>query len=112
MTKALLTLRVHGERHTVAAEPHHTLLEVLRAEPRDLFVPEVGLARGPALPVDEEVVALALGAPFDPGKALPAPRRLLERDVADGHADLVEVLELAVRSDVDAQDVDARAALA
>ena len=32
MTKALLTLRVNGERHTVAAEPHHTLLEVLREE--------------------------------------------------------------------------------
>ena len=32
MTKELLTLRVNGERHTVAAEPHHTLLEVLREE--------------------------------------------------------------------------------
>ena len=32
MTKAMLTLRVNGERHTVAAEPHHTLLEVLREE--------------------------------------------------------------------------------
>ena len=32
MTKTLLTLRVNGERHTVAAEPHHTLLEVLREE--------------------------------------------------------------------------------
>ncbi|HVR89351.1 MAG TPA: (2Fe-2S)-binding protein [Candidatus Limnocylindria bacterium] len=32
MTKQLLTLRVNGERHTVAAEPHHTLLEVLREE--------------------------------------------------------------------------------
>ena len=30
MTKELLHLRVNGERHTVAAEPHHTLLEVLR----------------------------------------------------------------------------------
>src|SRR5438105_1419745 len=28
----MLTLRVNGERHTVAAEPHHTLLEVLREE--------------------------------------------------------------------------------
>ena len=32
MTKALVTLRVNGETHTVAAEPHHTLLEVLRDE--------------------------------------------------------------------------------
>ncbi len=32
MTKELLVLRVNGERHTVAAEPHHTLLEVLREE--------------------------------------------------------------------------------
>ena len=32
MTKELLALRVNGERHTVAAEPHHTLLEVLREE--------------------------------------------------------------------------------
>ena len=32
MTKTMLTLRVNGEPHTVAAEPHHTLLEVLREE--------------------------------------------------------------------------------
>ena len=32
MTKELLSLRVNGEPHTVAAEPHHTLLEVLREE--------------------------------------------------------------------------------
>jgi carbon-monoxide dehydrogenase small subunit len=32
MTKTMLTLRVNGERHTVAAEPSHTLLEVLREE--------------------------------------------------------------------------------
>ena len=32
MTKSLTTLRVNGEKHTVAAEPHHTLLEVLREE--------------------------------------------------------------------------------
>ena len=32
MTKQLVTLRVNGESHTVAAEPHHTLLEVLREE--------------------------------------------------------------------------------
>ena len=32
MTKVLLTLRVNGEPQTVAAEPHHTLLEVLREE--------------------------------------------------------------------------------
>lgn len=32
MTKQLLQLRVNGERHTIAAEPHHTLLEVLREE--------------------------------------------------------------------------------
>ena len=32
MTKELLTLRVNGEARTVAAEPHHTLLEVLREE--------------------------------------------------------------------------------
>ena len=32
MTKQLLHLRVNGEDHTVAAEPHHTLLEVLREE--------------------------------------------------------------------------------
>ena len=32
MTKSLITLRVNGEPHTVAAEPHHTLLEVLREE--------------------------------------------------------------------------------
>jgi carbon-monoxide dehydrogenase small subunit len=30
--KRLVTLRVNGETHTVAAEPHHTLLEVLREE--------------------------------------------------------------------------------
>ncbi|HKW79196.1 MAG TPA: (2Fe-2S)-binding protein [Candidatus Limnocylindria bacterium] len=32
MTKVLLRLRVNGDPHTVAAEPHHTLLEVLREE--------------------------------------------------------------------------------
>jgi len=32
MTKELLTLSVNGERRTVAVEPHHTLLEVLREE--------------------------------------------------------------------------------
>jgi carbon-monoxide dehydrogenase small subunit len=32
MTKELVTLRVNGERRSVAAEPHHTLLEVLREE--------------------------------------------------------------------------------
>jgi carbon-monoxide dehydrogenase small subunit len=32
MTKTMLTLRVNGESHTFAAEPHHTLLEVLREE--------------------------------------------------------------------------------
>ena len=32
MGRTLLTLRVNGEDHTVAAEPHHTLLEVLREE--------------------------------------------------------------------------------
>ena len=32
MTKALLRLRVNGEAHTVAAPPHHTLLEVLRED--------------------------------------------------------------------------------
>ena len=31
-TRALLSLRVNGETHHVAAEPHHTLLEVLREE--------------------------------------------------------------------------------
>jgi len=31
-TKELLTLRVNGEALTFAAEPHHTLLEVLREE--------------------------------------------------------------------------------
>ena len=32
MTKEMLSLHVNGERHTFAAEPHHTLLEVLREE--------------------------------------------------------------------------------
>ena len=32
MTKQLMTLRVNGETHRFAAEPHHTLLEVLREE--------------------------------------------------------------------------------
>ena len=32
MTKDLVALHVNGETHTVAAEPHHTLLEVLREE--------------------------------------------------------------------------------
>jgi aerobic-type carbon monoxide dehydrogenase small subunit (CoxS/CutS family) len=32
VTKELLSLRVNGETHTVAAEPHHTLLEVLRED--------------------------------------------------------------------------------
>jgi len=32
VSKELLTLRVNGESRTVAAEPHHTLLEVLREE--------------------------------------------------------------------------------
>jgi len=32
VTKALITVRVNGESHTVTAEPHHTLLEVLREE--------------------------------------------------------------------------------
>jgi carbon-monoxide dehydrogenase small subunit len=32
VSKQLLTLRVNGEPHTIAADPHHTLLEVLREE--------------------------------------------------------------------------------
>ena len=32
MSKHLVTLRVNGEPRTVAADPHHTLLEVLREE--------------------------------------------------------------------------------
>jgi len=32
VTRELITLRVNGEARTVAAEPHHTLLEVLREE--------------------------------------------------------------------------------
>jgi carbon-monoxide dehydrogenase small subunit len=32
VTKELIVLSVNGERRTVAAEPHHTLLEVLREE--------------------------------------------------------------------------------
>jgi len=32
VTKQLFTLRVNGEPHTIAAELHHTLLEVLREE--------------------------------------------------------------------------------
>ena len=32
MSKQLLTLRVNGESRTVAVDPHHTLLEVLREE--------------------------------------------------------------------------------
>ena len=32
MSKQLVTLHVNGEARTVAAEPHHTLLEVLREE--------------------------------------------------------------------------------
>ena len=32
MTKELTRIRVNGETHTVAVEPHHTLLEVLREE--------------------------------------------------------------------------------
>ena len=32
MTKQLLTLRVNGEPRTIAADSHHTLLEVLREE--------------------------------------------------------------------------------
>lgn len=32
MTKQMTTLRVNGETRTVAVEPHHTLLEVLREE--------------------------------------------------------------------------------
>src|SRR5256712_13494644 len=32
MSKHLVTLRVNGEPRTIAADPHHTLLEVLREE--------------------------------------------------------------------------------
>src|SRR5207253_7459262 len=32
VSKQLLTLHVNGEPRTIAAEPHHTLLEVLREE--------------------------------------------------------------------------------
>ncbi len=32
MSKQLVTLRVNGEARTIAADPHHTLLEVLREE--------------------------------------------------------------------------------
>jgi carbon-monoxide dehydrogenase small subunit len=32
VSKHLVTLRVNGEAHTIAADPHHTLLEVLREE--------------------------------------------------------------------------------
>jgi carbon-monoxide dehydrogenase small subunit len=32
VSKQLVTLHVNGEPHTIAADPHHTLLEVLREE--------------------------------------------------------------------------------
>jgi aerobic-type carbon monoxide dehydrogenase small subunit (CoxS/CutS family) len=32
LSKQLVTLRVNGEAHTIAVDPHHTLLEVLREE--------------------------------------------------------------------------------
>src|SRR5207244_4220270 len=65
-----------------------------------------------ALPVHEEVIALARRELLDPRKPLPAPGPLRPRFAPHDHVDLVGGGELTVGLDLDRDDVYARAHLA
>jgi aerobic-type carbon monoxide dehydrogenase small subunit (CoxS/CutS family) len=82
MTKELLTLRVNGERHTVAAEPHHTLLEVLREE-----LQLTGTKHGCELGECGACTVLADGVPILSCLTLPAQMDDVEITTVEGLAD-------------------------
>ena len=82
MTKELLTLRVNGERHTVAAEPHHTLLEVLREE-----LGLTGTKHGCELGECGACTVLADGVPILACLALPADLGAVAITTVEGLAD-------------------------
>ena len=82
MTKELLTLRVNGETRTVAAEPHHTLLEVLREE-----LGLTGTKHGCELGECGACTVLADGVPILACLALPAELRNAAITTIEGLAD-------------------------
>ena len=82
MSKELLTLRVNGERHTVAAEPHHTLLEVLREE-----LQRTGTKHGCELGECGACTVLADGVPILACLTLPVQIADVEITTVEGLAD-------------------------
>ncbi len=82
VTKVLTTLRVNGETHTVAAEPHHTLLEVLREE-----LGLTGTKHGCELGECGACTVLVDGVPLLSCLTLPAQVRGLEVTTVEGLAD-------------------------
>ena len=82
MTKELLTLSVNGERRTVAAEPHHTLLEVLREE-----LGLTGTKHGCELGECGACTVLADGVPILACLALPAELGDVAITTVEGLAD-------------------------
>lgn len=82
VTKVLTTLRVNGESHTVAAEPHHTLLEVLREE-----LGLTGTKHGCELGECGACTVLVDGIPLLSCLTLPAQVRDLEVLTVEGLAD-------------------------
>ena len=82
MTKELLVLRVNGEQHTVAAEPHHTLLEVLREE-----LQLTGTKHGCELGECGACTVLADGVPILSCLTLPVQLMDVEITTVEGLAD-------------------------
>jgi len=82
VTKQLTTLRVNGETHTVAAEPHHTLLEVLREE-----LGLTGTKHGCELGECGACTVLVDGVPLLSCLTLPAQVRGMEVTTVEGLAD-------------------------
>jgi len=82
VTKELTTLRVNGETHTVAAEPHHTLLEVLREE-----LGLTGTKHGCELGECGACTVLVDGVPLLSCLTLPVQVRGMEVTTVEGLAD-------------------------
>ena len=91
MAKTLLTLRVNGETHSVAAEPHHTLLEVLREE-----LGLTGTKHGCELGECGACTVLADGVPILSCLTLPIELEGAEITTVEGLADGPELHPLQV----------------
>src|SRR5207237_10898717 len=109
---ALLPDRTPGdlvdERVQVARVHGGLAREMLHAEPGERLVAVLGRRDPAALPVAEEVIALACAELLHPVHALPAARLVAVGPPPDRRPQLVEVVELAVGPRVDDDRVDPR----